>query len=238
MRHTLERIDPGNITEELHHDETLKLHVERYQYAGKFLKPGNVIDVACGTGYGSYFLATRFGEKITQITAVDNHLPSIQSAHARFHHPKIEFVHHNATAFHPSIAFDNIVSLETIEHLPNPGQFTVHFANLLNTGGRFIASVPITPSTDANPYHFHDFTIRTFESMFESAGLKKVASRIQRQPFNPLKILSGKEKGIAPVRQNLGSYYLKHPRKLLLRIRSTLIDGFVNKYLLVVFEKV
>ena len=237
MRNTLERIDPDNINEQQDQDETVKLHLERYQFAGKHLVKGSVADVACGSGYGSYLLATKFGENIDKIIAIDNYLPGIEKAKTRFIHPKISFVHADATTYQAESSFHNIVSLETIEHLPDPKGFINHFTNQLTIGGRFIVSVPITPSMDANPFHLHDFNVHSFLRMFEEAGLQKIHSEMQRQSFSLLNVLRRKEPGMAGVRKNLAQYYLQHPSKLWLRIRSTLSDGFVNKYLLAVFEK-
>ena len=72
--------------------------------------------------------------------------------------------------------FDTIVTIETIEHLPNTVQFVSRIAGMLRPGGILIASVPTTPSVDGNPYHLHDFTERSFRRLFdrqlEQEGLK------------------------------------------------------------------
>jgi hypothetical protein len=47
----------------------------------------------------------------------------------------------------------------------------------------------------------------------------------------------GKEARTGDLRKNLVSFYLRHPSHLVLRMWSTLRDGFVNKYLTVVWEK-
>ena len=45
---------------------------------------------------------------------------------------------------------------------------------MLVKGGRFIASAPVTPSMDANPFHQTDFTIKSFKKLFTSAGLVEI----------------------------------------------------------------
>ena len=42
--------------------------------------------------------------------------------------------------------FDTVVSLETIEHVPDPAGFVSRLVALLRPGGVFIGSVPTTPS--------------------------------------------------------------------------------------------
>ena len=90
---------------------------------------------------------------------------------------------------------------------------------------------------DANPYHLQDFTIRSFKKLFAEAGFREVDSIIQVQRFNPLPLLSRKEKRSKDLRRNVLRYYIDHPNKLMLRVGSLFKDGFANKYLVAVFEK-
>ena len=131
--------------------------------------------------------------------------------------------------------FQSVVSLETIEHLHHPEAFVKHMSLQLAPGGRFIASAPVTPSMDANPYHLNDFTQKSFRKLFSDCGLKLITSKLQVQPYRPFQLL--KKHGPRSIRKNLLGYYLTHPSKAFLRLKSTIVDGFRNKYLLVVFEK-
>lgn len=238
MINSLERIIPDNLNDAIEEErETLQLHLDRYDFAGKNLKPGIVIDIACGAGYGSYFLAEKYPQKISMLHSVDIDEESISYANKRYHLPIIKFCCSDAFSFQTHERPDTIVSMETIEHLENPERFVLHFAKRLKKGGRFIASAPITPSMDANPYHLHDFTAKSFKKLFESAGLKEVSSVVQNQKFKPFKLLRRKERSGRVLRKNIFMYYLRNPSKLFLRIGSTFYNGFSNKYLLVVFEK-
>ena len=110
-------------------------------------------------------------------------------------------------------------------------------ANQLAAGGRFIASAPITPSVDANPYHLHDFTEQSFKKLFSAAGLTEIDSILQVQPYAPLHVARTKEGRSKDIRKGLLSYYFRNPSALWRRIRSIGTDGFTNKYLVVAFEK-
>jgi cyclopropane fatty-acyl-phospholipid synthase-like methyltransferase len=238
MAASLERIDPDAISAaETTGADTLQLHLERYRFAGAHLRPGRVADVACGVGYGSYLLATEFGAKISGIIAADIDESSIQRAVKRYAHPSIEFVVKNALEFSAPAPLDNIVSLETIEHLPDPRSFVRHLGGQMVRGGRFIASAPITPSMDANPYHLSDFTASSFRKLFDDSGFREIDSLIQMQPYNPFKIVGRQEERSKDLRTNLPGYYLQNPAKLFLRLKSLATDGFTNKYLVGVFEK-
>src|SRR5260370_29195690 len=55
---SLERLIPLELnTEETTGSETLKLHLDRYEFAKKHLVAGTVLDIACGVGYGTVLLA-------------------------------------------------------------------------------------------------------------------------------------------------------------------------------------
>jgi SAM-dependent methyltransferase len=235
---SLERIYPDNEKDEtIAGNNTLELHLERYHYAGKHLSPGVIADIACGVGYGSNLLATFYGKNISKIIGVDNDKEAIDYAKQNYSHPFIEFQHSDAFTFQSPVLFNTIISLETIEHLANPQNFIQHLSSQLVRGGRLIASAPVTPSMDANPYHLQDFTVSSFKKIFLSAGFKEIDSFVQVQPYNPFKLKKTKDGRGHDLRKNIGKYYLRHPGKFFLRIGSLLKDGFNNKYLVAVFEK-
>ena len=238
MSSSLERIDPDRLSaEETTGQDTLQLHLQRYHYAGRYLIKGNCADIACGTGYGSFLLATEYGNLAEHIIAVDIDKDSIERARARYAHPSIDFVNGNANEFRSASTLQNIVSLETLEHLQDPGGFVSKMSNQLEKGGRFIASVPITPSMDANPYHLNDFTRNSIIKIFSDAGLTMIDSFVQKQSYKLFAVLNKKEKRAQDLRKGMMGYYLKHPSKFFLRLRSLFTDGFNNKYLVAVFEK-
>ncbi|MFL5748575.1 MAG: class I SAM-dependent methyltransferase [Niastella sp.] len=235
---SLERVIPALMNEdETTGKKTLLLHLERYQYALNYLVPGTVADIACGVGYGSHLLAASCPESISRIIAVDIDQTSIDYARLNYSNPKIEFMVADAETFQSPVSLQNVVSLETIEHLPNPEKFINNISTQLVVGGRFITSVPVTPSMDANPYHLHDFTVNTFKQMFLKAGLKEIHSFIQVQPYRIFSLMGRKENRAKDLRKNIIGFYWQYPSKLLLRILSVFKDGFTNKYMVAVFEK-
>lgn len=224
-------LDPSDITGR----ETFELHLARYEYAARFVRGGRVLDCACGVGYGSAVLANA-GQADHVVIGVDIDAAAIAHANASYASKHISFENRDAADF-DSDPFDTIVSFETIEHVAHPDAVVTNLTRLLKAGGSFIASVPITPSVDVNPYHLHDFSRAEFRRLFQKHGLREVDSMIQVQPYSPLRMLCGQEVRLADMRSNLTGYYLRHPKAALRRLYSTFIDGFCNKYLVCVFEK-
>jgi SAM-dependent methyltransferase len=225
---SIERLVPQSLdTGDVTGHETFELHMERYRFAAGFIGEGPVLDCACGVGYGSAHLAesTR-----AEVTGVDIDEAAVNYAREHYRGERLSFICSEATAFQGG-PYATIVSLETIEHVPNPEAVISHFRSLLRPGGVIVASVPVTPSKDVNPYHLHDFTPATYRALFTSHGLREIGSLPQVQPYQPLRILGGKEKRMSDMRQNLIGYYALHPSAALTRLRTTLVDGFCNKYL-------
>jgi 2-polyprenyl-3-methyl-5-hydroxy-6-metoxy-1,4-benzoquinol methylase len=182
---SLERINPLDQSDQtIAGAESLQLHLERYHFAGVHIVPGTVADLACGVGYGSHLLATEYTEMAELIHAMDADNDAIAFAQQHYAHSKVTFTCGDIFAFAPTQEINNVISLETLEHLPNPHHFVKHIAAYMPKGGRFIASAPVTPSMDANPYHLQDFTAKSFRAMFEDAGFVELKHMIQVQPYS------------------------------------------------------
>lgn len=233
--HTLERIYPLKMDERLAADQaTLNLHMQRYGFASRLLNGQRVLDMACGCGYGSALLAEQNPDK--QIIGIDIDPEAIAYAQANYQRDNLRYLCANAETFADSQGFDSIVSLETIEHLPNPQRLVDNYASLLAKGGRIIASVPTTPTLDGNPHHLHDFSPRSFHALFRRHGLtaKERYEQIQRWEFSGL-FKKGKKEARAHRSEGVGNavlaYYRRHPLYLFKRLFSILRYGPSNRYL-------
>jgi SAM-dependent methyltransferase len=245
---TLERIYPEEVdTTDRLERESLELHFERYRFAAAHVLGARILDMACGAGYGTAILAEA-SQPARRFVGVDIDADAIAYAREHYERPDVAYVASNAMTFRSDAPFDTVVSLETIEHLPDPHGFLDNLLGLVTTDATIIASVPTTPSVDANPNHVHDFTERSFARMFEARGFTRGPILRQVQPFsppvpwgtppNPRGVAKSHGHGrLHNVRPNLPRYYLTHPAAVAKRVWSTLRFGFTNRYLTAVWRR-
>lgn len=235
---SLERIVPDHIEEDSATGlQTLQLHQARYIFAAQHIQEGRILDMASGTGYGSEILLRESQSEINQIVGVDISPEAIAYANKRYAHPKVNFLNQDIDTFNDQAGFQNIVSLETIEHLPEPQNFVIKLVKLLQPGGVLICSAPTTPSVDVNPYHLNDFTEHSFRKMFLSQGLVEIDSLSQVQTYSLGAVRNKTETRMKDLRSNLLGYYITHPHKAFKRLWATARYGFTNRYLTVVCQK-
>jgi 2-polyprenyl-3-methyl-5-hydroxy-6-metoxy-1,4-benzoquinol methylase len=236
---SLERIIPDQLNEQDEFDRlTIGLHQERYLFAIENGKPGRVLDIACGSGYGSYQImaSEKYNESI--MTAVDIDQSAILYAGERYAHPSIQFVCADADHFSSEYLFDTIVSLETIEHLKDPVLFILRMKKLLKSDGILIVSAPVTPSTDGNPHHVSDFTPSQFRKLFKQSGFREFAQLKQTQNYSVSGVFNSTNERLNKTRKRILIFYLRHPVVFFKRVRSLIANGLTNKYLSLALIKI
>ena len=150
-------------------------HLARYMLARAWAPGRRVLDVACGEGYGAYLLAAQWGA--ASVDAVDLAPEAIAAARANFAHPRIRFHEHDAmrlTELFAGRQFDLIVSLETIEHVPDAEGFLAELARLRAPNGCVILSCPndwwyYRSAEERNPFHVRKFRLEEFLALGHAA---------------------------------------------------------------------
>ncbi|OGK62475.1 hypothetical protein A2334_05560 [Candidatus Roizmanbacteria bacterium RIFOXYB2_FULL_38_10] len=179
----LERIIPDKIPP--YSKRLLQEHVLRYQFVSKYIKGKTVLDVACGSGYGSYIIANSGAKKVY---AADCDSKTISYAKKRYPHDNINYICTDAAKL--SVAnclIDVVVSFETIEHLSKPKLFLKEMYRLLKRTGICIISTPNKHcSLEDNPYHLKEYTFSEFTNILEQYFPGKKYYFGQRKVIKPI----------------------------------------------------
>ncbi len=133
-------------------------HVHRYRMAAAAIDGGHVLDLACGSGYGSRILR----ERADRVTGVDNDAPTIEAAQATVGRDDgIDFKVADATEFLLSTEaadLDAIVCFEGLEHLPELEPALDAMEKHARAGKKLIFSVPNSKGFhERNEFHVTDF---------------------------------------------------------------------------------
>jgi cyclopropane fatty-acyl-phospholipid synthase-like methyltransferase len=140
-------------------------HTARYQFAcdmlRHYLPPGkNVLDAACGVGYGSEMIS-ELGHYVTAIDQADESALWQQF----FSNERIRFIQTDIFNVDPRMRFDAVVSLETIEHVDEQW-----VSNLTKMTDLIIGTVPnqdVVPfSKETHKFHLKHYTMQEVLDLF------------------------------------------------------------------------
>lgn len=172
-------------------DETepgvVALHLKRYDFALQWCDGREVLDVACGAGYGSALLAT----VARRVVGGDVDAGSVAYAKERYARPNAEFLVLDATSLpFGDRAFDTFCSFETIEHVDEPQRVVAEAARVLRDDGTFLVSTPqvaVTTTSPENPFHRIELSRTDFAALLdehfadvELLGQRRIETRRHR----------------------------------------------------------
>jgi ubiquinone/menaquinone biosynthesis C-methylase UbiE len=168
-------------------------HVEdlaRYRFAAQFVAGCRVLDVACGTGYGSSLLSAE--GKARQVIGVDASIEALESA-TRFRMPgRVEFVLAKAESLpFRDREFDAVVSMETFEHLAHPAGFLRELRRVLRPGGAAVVSTPLNNSPGRlrpqNRYHMREYSAEEFAGLLQAVFSEmQLCGQVSEFDYEPL----------------------------------------------------
>jgi SAM-dependent methyltransferase len=116
-------------------------HVMRYAWATQFVGGKRVVDLGCGTGYGSFMLSW----VADKVIGLDKSILSIEFANANFRADNLDYAVGNVDKLQYE-GVDVYVAFEVLEHLDDPQTLTD------NLDATLIWSVPVL---DNSAYHKH-----------------------------------------------------------------------------------
>jgi SAM-dependent methyltransferase len=141
----------------------LAVHLARYAFAEGLCVDKDVLDAACGVGYGSAHLAGHGA----RVLGVDIDAETIAYARQRYGGSASRFEKMDVSALElPDGAFDVVCSFETIEHVEDPVAAITEAARVLRPDGVYVVSTPRAAETThspANPHHHVEFSAGDFE---------------------------------------------------------------------------
>lgn len=145
-------------------------HLHRYLFAAALVEGKVVLDLACGEGYGAYFLA----ERAAQVLGVDRDKETIEHASSRYIRPNLTFRRGSMESIpvEGSALFDVVVCFEALEHTDQHEAVMDEIKRVLKPNGFLIISTPnraeYTERTgDQNPYHLKELSLSEFLDLLE-----------------------------------------------------------------------
>lgn len=144
------------------------VNLSGYVWAARQLGPlaqRLVLDLSCGTGYGTDYLGASAG----RIVGIDCAPDVVAKSRLDYPRPNVTFLAMDGCAlgFHDG-SFDCIVSQDTIEHIHNDHIFVAELTRVLKPNGVLIIFTPhgkgrgVTPD---DPYHVREYTHQEFETL-------------------------------------------------------------------------
>ena len=171
MEFTGERMVPEcNIGDEIYLE-----HMIRYLFASQFAREKTVLDIACGSGYGSDYLLTAGAHSVL---GIDISAETISYCRTHYSDKRLHFAVGDVgkiPLYDKKI--DLVVSMETIEHIDEITQniFLNEVKRVFNPEGIFIVSTPnslVYPK--GNTFHLKEFNLEEFQFI-----LKQYFSHVQ-----------------------------------------------------------
>jgi SAM-dependent methyltransferase len=143
-------------------------HWHRYAFAMEIARGRQVLDAACGEGYGSALLA----RTAASVLGVDLSAEVIAHASARYNHPRLRFTQGDALRLDgvEAESLDVVVSFETLEHVADQEGLLASFSRVLKPDGLLVLSTPDRRTYSDltghhNPHHVRELYREEFEEL-------------------------------------------------------------------------
>ncbi len=145
-------------------------HWHRYAWATRLVGARDVLDAACGEGYGSHLLSTT----AARVSGVDLSAEAIAHARERYPSERLDFrVADVLDLPFDDDSFDVVVSFETLEHLSQQDAMLAEFRRVLRSGGVLVLSSPDRRTYSEltgynNPFHLRELYRHELEALLAS----------------------------------------------------------------------
>ena len=187
----LERIDPFS-----REDRFCLDHLLRYTWIQPLMAKQKVLDIACGSGFGTGMIAEA---DAAEVIGVDRDEATITQCRELWKSPRIRF----ETGLIEELlsmglgTVDRVVCFETLEHVADPAQALQAIHAVLGESGILIGSVPgETDWTEENEFHLQQFN---HDSLAALLGKSFRHVRLFRQRFHLGSLIEAENQGTGEV---------------------------------------
>jgi SAM-dependent methyltransferase len=176
MRDTVQKHQPEGVPPlELTGERTLpdvpaenywfRRHLAVYEWIAERCAGLEVVDMACGEGYGTDVLARR----ARTVTGVDANPEAYEHARAKYSRAGVRFVRDLIETYVRPC--DAVVFLQTIEHVKEPERVLAHFKAMAGTvyvsTPNLLTLAPPGAEKSDNPWHVREYRAREFRELCE-----------------------------------------------------------------------
>lgn len=204
-------------------------HVQRYHVVEQQLGPSDsVLDIACGSGYGTARLAERTRGLVVGGDVSESAIGRCRETWAR--RPNLEFRVLDGTRLDfPDASFDKVVSFETIEHTREFEKMVSELRRVLKPGGTIFLSTPNIEINSpgrvvTNPYHTQEFDFGEFTGL---VNRHFGSPRFFGQKY--VRYASARGAGAALARCAETTFYRRGIRKLPLSLQDAVMRTLIGK---------
>jgi SAM-dependent methyltransferase len=140
-------------------------HLAVYEWIAERCAGLDVVDMACGEGYGTDVLARR----ARRVTGVDANPDAHEHARAKYTRPGVRFVRDLIETYVEPC--DAVVFLQTIEHVKEPQRVLAHFKAMAGTvyasTPNLLTLAPPGAEKSDNPWHLREYRAQEFRALCE-----------------------------------------------------------------------
>jgi SAM-dependent methyltransferase len=141
-------------------------HLAVYEWIAQRCAGLDVVDMACGEGYGVDVLARR----ARRVTGVEANPEAYEHARLKYTRPGVRFVRDMIERF--SEPCDSVLCLQTIEHVQDPKGVLRHFKGMCDTvyvsTPNLLTLAPPGADKSDNPWHIREYRVEEFRALCDS----------------------------------------------------------------------
>lgn len=139
-------------------------HLARYAFAAQFAPGADVLDVGCGVGYGSQWLA-KGGAR--SVHGFDISAEAIEHARMHYFHPAVTYKAMDATRIERGEGYDLVTCFELIEHIAQQEKVLDLIKAALREDGILAISTPRPLDEMRTHFHVHEMNFEELHGLLK-----------------------------------------------------------------------